>query len=113
MIKEITSLKNPRIKNLLLLKEKSKQRREQGLFIIEGKREVLLAINSGYSIETIYIEPQLCAAHELEQLEAQKLECIQIDSKIYEKVAYRGSTCVESRNVHPISIFDVVLLQKF
>ena len=92
MIKEITSLKNPRIKNLLLLKEKSKQRREQGLFIIEGKREVLLAINSGYSIETIYIEPQLCAAHELEQLEAQKLECIQIDSKIYEKVAYRGST---------------------
>lgn len=92
MMKEITSLKNPRIKNLLLLKEKSKQRREQGLFIIEGKREVLLAINSGYSIETIYIEPQLCAAHELEQLEAQKLECIQIDSKIYEKVAYRGST---------------------
>ena len=92
MMKEITSLKNPRIKNLLLLKEKSKQRREQGLFIIEGKREVLLAINSGYTIETIYIEPQLCAAHELEQLEAQKLECIQIDSKIYEKVAYRGST---------------------
>ena len=37
MIQEITSLKNPRIKNVLLLKEKSKQRREQGLFIIEGE----------------------------------------------------------------------------
>ena len=92
MFKEITSLKNPKIKNLLLLKEKSKQRREQGLFIIEGKREVLLATNSGYTIETIYIEPQLCSTHELEQFEAHDIECIQVDSKIYEKVAYRGRT---------------------
>jgi TrmH family RNA methyltransferase len=92
MIKEITSLKNPKIKNLLLLKEKSKQRRAQGLFIIEGKREVLLAVNSGYTIETIYIEPQLCSTNTLEELKAKNIECIQIDSKIYEKVAYRGRT---------------------
>ena len=92
MMKQITSLKNPKIKNLLLLKEKSKQRREQGLFIIEGKREVLLAVNSGYTIETIYIEPQLCSTHALEQFEALDIEYIQVDSKIYEKVAYRGRT---------------------
>ena len=92
MMKQITSLKNPKIKNLLLLKEKSKQRRAQGLFIIEGKREVLLAVNSGYTIETIYIEPQLCSTHALEELKAQHVECIQIDSKIYEKVAHRGGT---------------------
>lgn len=92
MIKEITSLKNPRIKNLVLLKEKSKQRREQGLFIIEGKREVFLAINSGYVIETAYFEPNLFAKQEVERLTAQHIECVQIDSKIYEKVTYRGST---------------------
>lgn len=92
MIKEITSLKNPRIKNLLLLKEKSKQRREKGLFIIEGKREVLLAIQSGYTIETVYFEPQLFSKNEILQLESYNFECIQIDAKIYEKIAYRGST---------------------
>ena len=92
MIQEITSLKNPRIKNVLLLKEKSKQRREQGLFIIEGKREVFLAIKSGYTIETIYFEPQLFSENDLFQFEKYNFECIRIDAKIYEKVAYRGST---------------------
>jgi TrmH family RNA methyltransferase len=92
MIQEITSLKNPRIKNVLLLKEKSKQRRDQGLFIIEGKREVFLAIKSGYTIKTIYFEPQLFSENDLVQFEKYNFECIQIDAKIYEKVAYRGST---------------------
>ncbi|MGC6524674.1 MAG: TrmH family RNA methyltransferase [Flavobacteriaceae bacterium] len=92
MIQEITSLKNPRIKNVLLLKEKSKQRREQGLFIIEGKREVFLAIKSGYTIESIYFDPQLFSENDLFQFEKYNFECIRIDAKIYEKVAYRGST---------------------
>lgn len=92
MIKEINSLKNPRIKNLFQLKEKSKQRRAQGLFIIEGKREVLLAVNSGYTIKTIYFDPLLFDLQKLKQLENHQIEWVKIDAKIYEKVAYRGST---------------------
>jgi len=92
MMKEITSLKNPKIKNLLLLKEKSKQRREQGLFIIEGKREVTLALKSGYTIETIFFNPILFSESDPQQLEKHNIESVQIDSKIYEKVAYRGRT---------------------
>ena len=74
MIQEITSLKNPKIKNVLLLKEKSKHRRAQGLFIIEGKREVFLAIKSGYTIETIYFEPQLFSEKDLLQFEKYNFE---------------------------------------
>lgn len=92
MMKEITSLKNPKIKNLLLLKEKSKQRREQGLFIIEGRREVTLALKSGYTIETIFFNPILFSQSDLQQLEKHNIESVKIDSKIYEKVAYRGRT---------------------
>jgi TrmH family RNA methyltransferase len=91
MVREINSLKNPRIKNLFQLKEKSKQRRAQGLFIIEGKREVLLAVNSGYTIKTIYFDPLLFDLQKLKQLENHQIEWVKINTKIYEKVALRGS----------------------
>ena len=36
----ITSTQNPRIKHLLLLQQKSSLRKEEGLFVVEGRREV-------------------------------------------------------------------------
>ena len=39
-VETITSAQNPKIRNLLLLQEKSKARREQGLFVVEGAREL-------------------------------------------------------------------------
>jgi TrmH family RNA methyltransferase len=42
-MKEITSIQNPFIKNLLILQEKAKERKKQGVFLIEGKREIELA----------------------------------------------------------------------
>ena len=54
MVKTISSLQNPFIKQLVQLKEKSKLRKKTGLFVIEGKREASLAIKGNYSIETLY-----------------------------------------------------------
>ena len=39
-IERITSAQNPKIKELLALQEKSRLRRERGLFVVEGRREV-------------------------------------------------------------------------
>ena len=36
----ITSAKNPKVKELLSLQEKPKTRREKGLFVVEGRREL-------------------------------------------------------------------------
>jgi len=47
-MKEITSIQNAYIKNLLKLQEKSRERKKQGLFLIEGKREISLAIEANY-----------------------------------------------------------------
>ena len=44
MNKEITSIQNPYIKQLFQLKEKSRERKKSGLFLIEGEREISLAI---------------------------------------------------------------------
>ena len=53
MIKQISSIQNPLIKSLLQLKDKSRERKRSGQFLIEGQREIELAINGGYELEMI------------------------------------------------------------
>ena len=43
----ITSAQNPKVKLLLELQEKSKTRRKEGLFVVEGQRELLHCIEAG------------------------------------------------------------------
>ena len=56
---QITSAQNPKIKNLLLLQEKSKARREQGLFVVEGRRELEHCLEAGYKVRTLFVCPEL------------------------------------------------------
>ena len=44
MSKIITSLQNPLIKNIALLSEKARERRQQGLFVAEGLIELRMAL---------------------------------------------------------------------
>ena len=55
----VTSARNPKIKNLLLLQEKSKARREQGLFVVEGRRELEHCIAAGFTIRTLFVCPEI------------------------------------------------------
>ena len=50
MLKNISSTQNPLIKKIILLQEKSKERKKTGAFVIEGKREIELALKGGYQI---------------------------------------------------------------
>lgn len=52
-MKQITSSQNPYIKSLVQLQDKAKMRKQTGTFIIEGKREIELALKGGYDLETI------------------------------------------------------------
>ena len=53
----ITSPSNPKIKRLLALQQKSSARREAGLFVVEGQRELQHCIDAGFSIDTIFVCP--------------------------------------------------------
>ena len=55
----ITSASNPKIKNLLLLQEKSRARKEQGLFVVEGRRELSHCIGAGFRVRTLFICPEI------------------------------------------------------
>ncbi|MDR2653114.1 MAG: RNA methyltransferase [Prevotellaceae bacterium] len=51
----ITSLQNTKIKDAITLHTKSRERRLQNKFTIEGLREITLAIANGYEIETLFV----------------------------------------------------------
>ena len=91
-IKTITSPQNAYIKKLAVLKEKSRARKKTGLFLIEGQRELLLAIKAKYAIETILFYPELISERDVAKLIPTKTEVIEISKDVFEKLAHRSST---------------------
>ena len=85
----ITSAQNPKIKNLLLLQEKSKARREQGLFVVEGRRELEHCLEAGFKVRTLFVCPELAGDTVIPGLIRNLIE---IPENLYRKVAYREST---------------------
>jgi len=84
---EITSAQNPRIKHLLALQQKSSLRREEGLFVVEGRRELEHCIHAGMQVESIYHLPSVNS-----QLSTLNSQLISVTPNVYERIAYRGST---------------------
>lgn len=89
---KIISVKNPLIKQFNSLKEKSRVRKTSGQFLIEGAREISLAIKGGYTIDTILYLPELFAEHKLNGLNVNPLNTIEVSKIVYEKLAYRSTT---------------------
>lgn len=92
MLKTITSTQNIFIKSLLLLQEKSKTRKETGTFLIEGKREISLAIAGNYEIETLLFFPKICSEKEARLFLKNDCLLIEINKEVYQKLAYRENT---------------------
>lgn len=92
MTKQITSIQNPLIKSLVLLQEKAKARKQSGTFLIEGKREIELAVKGNYQLETILFLPELITENEINKLVKSKVELIEITKEVYQKLAYRDTT---------------------
>lgn len=104
-IEFVSSPKNPKIKDLVALQEKSSMRRETGLFVVEGRREIEHALESGYKIDTLFFCPELGGA----QHPADKL--IEVPAAVYERIAYRGTTEGEIAEFREksVSLKDIVL----
>ena len=88
-MKQITSVQNPFIKSLIQLQEKAKARKQSGTFLIEGMREIELAIKGNYEIETILFLPELVSNNQITKLTDNPIE---ITKEVYQKLAYRDTT---------------------
>ncbi len=92
MNKHISSLQNPLVKQWITLKEKSRSRKKTGLFLIEGKRELSLAIKGNYTIETLLFYPDLFSESEANALSHYNIDIIEITKEVYQKLAHRETT---------------------
>jgi len=91
-MRKIKSLQNPLIKDTLKLIEKSRERKKRKLFVIEGKREISLAIQGNYNIETVFITENIFSDNDLLSSLGENVTQIIITKEIYQKLAYRDST---------------------
>lgn len=90
-MKQITSAQNPLIKSLVLLQEKAKARKQSGTFLIEGMREIELALKGNYEIENLFICFELVdSSFNLSTF--QSFNPIEISKEVYQKLAYRDTT---------------------
>lgn len=89
-MKKITSLQNIFIKDIQKLQNKSRERKKQGQFIVEGRREIELAIKGNYKITSLLFVADKVDNEYLSQFN--EIELIEISQDIYQKIAYREST---------------------
>ena len=81
----ITSVQNARIKHVVALQQKSSLRREEGLFVVEGQREIEHCIACGYEIVEMFSRSEEQSSHHTPHTTV-------VTPQVYEKMAYRGST---------------------
>lgn len=85
----ISSLQNQRVKQVVLLQQKSAERRGTGLFVVEGSREVQHCLEAGYEVVFLYCCKELMTERVPTGLEKVVFE---VTPQVYKKMAYRGTT---------------------
>ena len=99
-IESITSAQNPKVKELLALQEKSKERRKKGLFVVEGRRELLHCIEAEFEPHTLFVCRDILSDKDFDKILGAIEEnfcgstypIVEISQQLYDKVAYRGGT---------------------
>lgn len=89
-MEQITSLQNPKIKSIVALQEKSRERRKQQLFVIEGMREIGLAIEGGYELHSVFVCPEL--NNSFQAIIPGKPLMYEVSKAVFNKIAYRENS---------------------
>ena len=92
-VEDIISKQNERVKNLIKL-QKSSERRSQGVFTIEGIKEIQKAASSGYRLIAAYFCPDIIDYKQVIEIVGNQKDLIfyRITRDIYNKVSYRENS---------------------
>jgi TrmH family RNA methyltransferase len=88
----ITSLHNPKISNVIELKEKSRERHAQGLFVVEGMREIEQALASGYTLDSLFVCDRIGTATIFEHSLPASTRVFPVSGAVFAKMAYRENS---------------------
>ncbi len=91
-MEKISSLQNSRIKNLKLLSEKSSERKRLGLFVIEGLKECMMALEGGYEFVEIYFSEHYTLNDLYALYSNSNMPLFELTNAVFSKVAYRDNT---------------------
>lgn len=83
MAEFLSSNRNPKIKDLLLLESKPRERKARGLFVVEGRREYERAKAAGFRTETLFVREG--------EAEAEQADFV-VSTALYERIACREGT---------------------
>ena len=87
----ISSAQNPKVKHIIAL-EKARTRKEHDEFVFEGVKELSLAVEAGYAIQSVFFCPDIIAEAEVKRLVLNDELLIPMARSVFEKTAYREST---------------------
>lgn len=106
----ITSTANLRIKALQKL-SKASERRKQGRFVVEGLRELGLALDHGYSPDVLYFCPELVPDGYPSRLGVPEDACVPVSRAVFDRIAYRENRdgMVGVFHTRPLALADVRL----
>lgn len=90
MEEPITSARNPKIKELLALRDKPRTRRESGLFTVEGEREFLRALKCGFEARSLfYCSKYLSGGSIAAVIESCGATLFEVSESVYDRIACR------------------------
>ena len=92
MNKKLTSVNNKEVKALYQLSLKSKQRKISNTFLIEGLREIQLAMKNDWQIIQLLFCPKIISEEDLNKSFKSKVKKTEVSIEVYKKIAYRNST---------------------
>ncbi len=98
----LSSTNNGLIKQLVQWQERSRARKKDGVFVVEGLREINLALGAGYQASMLFYCPEITQGIlKHEDQEATKsiklsayhgIKTYHVSLNVYKKIAYRNST---------------------
>jgi TrmH family RNA methyltransferase len=87
----ITSPQNPKIKNLLAL-EKSRERKKQGVLLVEGEREISLALQANYTFISLFFCEEIISREAVQKIISDEHLLIPVSKEVFQKIAIREGT---------------------
>lgn len=91
-MKYLSSIKNPELKRLRILSQKSRERKKQFLFVIEGLRELKKALAGGYNVCSLFIEEKYELEFENITQTLFKSDQYLVSNKVFEQVSFRSGS---------------------
>ncbi len=106
----ITSTQNPRIKNLILLQQKSRERRKQNRVVVEGLRETGIAVTNGFRVTDLFVCQEIADVKDYETITGDTT-VTNVSQGVFEKIAYREGSdgCIALLEPRWLQLKDVKL----